>query len=169
MVPLRIFRALLPPAERAEVIADLETEYGVRRARDGRLASSRWLWGQLFASGPTLLRRSWWRGRTGFESTGNAMNPGGPLMERWIVEARFAVRRLRTRPTYTASPSHARPRRWRNGGDRRHRATLLVNPLPYPATTARNVWRTTVVQSRIRHAASAVDGILQSPRSGQRT
>ena len=133
MVPLRIFRALLPPAERAEVIADLETEYGVRRARDGHLASSRWLWGQLFASGPTLLRRSWWRGRTGFESTGNAMNPGGPLMERWIVEARFAVRRLRTRPTYAALAvltlalgvggmaaiaGIVRP--------------LLVNPLPYP-------------------------------------
>ena len=133
MLPLRIFRALLPPAERAEVIADLEMEYCTRRARDGHLASSRWLWGQLFASVPTLLRRSWWRGRTGFESSGNAMNPGGPLMERWIVEARFALRRLRTRPTYTALAvltlalgvggmaaiaGIVRP--------------LLVNPLPYP-------------------------------------
>ena len=40
MVPLRILRALLPPAERDEILADLEREYRDRRARDGRLPAT---------------------------------------------------------------------------------------------------------------------------------
>ena len=133
MLPLRLLERLLPPAERDELVADLEAEYRDRRRRDGRLASSRWLWSQLLGSGLALAGRTWWRGNTGFESRSNSMNPGGPLMERWIVEARFALRRLRTRPTYTALAvltlalgvggmaaiaGIVRP--------------LLVNPLPYP-------------------------------------
>src|SRR4051812_22935691 len=133
MLSLRLLRFLLPPAERDEILADLESEYADRRARDGRLSSARWLLSQLVGSGPALMRRTWWRGNTGFESPSSSMNPGGPLMERWIVEARFALRRLRTRPTYTALAvltlalgvggmaaiaGIVRP--------------LLVNPLPYP-------------------------------------
>ena len=133
MLSLRLLRVLLPPAERDEILADLESEYRARRARNGRLASGRWLWLQILGSGPALVRRTWWRGNSGFDSSSNSMNPGGPQMERWIVEARFALRRLRTRPTYTALSvltlalgvggmaaiaGIVRP--------------LLVNPLPYP-------------------------------------
>ena len=132
-LPLRILGTLLPPAERDEIVADLEHEYHERCIRAGQPAASRWLWMQLLHSSPALLRRTWWRGRTGFDSSAGVTNPGGPLMERWIVEARFALRRLRTRPTYTllavltlalgvggmaAIAGIVRP--------------LLVNPLPYP-------------------------------------
>src|SRR5678816_2305715 len=102
MLLLRLLRVLLPPAERDEILADLESEYRDRRARDGGLSSVRWLSGQILGSAPELFRRTWWRGNSGFDSSSSSMNPGGPLMERWIVEARFALRRLRTRPTYTA-------------------------------------------------------------------
>ncbi len=133
MLATRLMRSLIPPAERDEVVAELEAEYRARKTRGGRLAAERWVWAQLVRSTPALLRRTVWRGRTGFDSPGNAMNPGGPSMERWIVELRFALRRLRTRPTYTilavltlalgvggmaAIASIVRP--------------LVVNPLPYP-------------------------------------
>jgi putative ABC transport system permease protein len=99
---LALIGGLLPRAERAEVLGDLEAEYGRRRATRGGWAAARWLWGQVVRSLPSLVSRSTWRGFTGFESRANAVNPGGPLMERWILDARYAVRRLRTRPTYTA-------------------------------------------------------------------
>jgi predicted permease len=133
MLAIRLLRSLIPPAERDEVVADLELEYRERVARGGRMAAGRWLWLQLGRSLPALLSRAWWRGRTGFDSPVNAMNPGGPSMERWIVELRFALRRLRTRPTYSilavltlalgvggmaAIAGIVKP--------------LVVNPLPYP-------------------------------------
>src|SRR6478672_3976067 len=93
---------MLPLAEREEVLGDLEAEHARRHAAEGAWAARRWLWWQVGRSIPSLLSRATWRGRTGFESGANAMNPGGPLMERWILEARYAARRLRTRPTYTA-------------------------------------------------------------------
>ena len=97
MLAIRLLRLMLPPAERDEVVADLESEYRDRRATTGRMAADRWLWLQVGRSAPALVRRSWWRGRTGFDAPSSVMNPGGTLMERWIVEARFALRRLRTR------------------------------------------------------------------------
>jgi putative ABC transport system permease protein len=133
MFAIRLIRSLIPPAERDEVVADLELEYRERFERGGRAPARRWLWLQVARSVPALLERTWWRGRTGFDSPVNAMNPGGPAMERWIVELRFALRRLRTRPTYTilavltlalgvggmaAIAGIVRP--------------LIVNPLPYP-------------------------------------
>jgi putative ABC transport system permease protein len=133
MLPIRILSSLIPPAERDEVAAELEAEYHERRRHGGRIAAARWLWLQLARSTPALLERVWWRGRTGFDSPVNAMNPGGPSMERWLVELRFALRRLRTRPTYTilavltlalgvggmaAIAGIVRP--------------LVVNPLPFP-------------------------------------
>ncbi len=95
-----IFRTLLPIAERDEVIADLQMEYGHRAAADGRGAARRWVWRQALGSLPALLRRSWWRGMTGFEPRANRMRPGGPMFESWIMDMRYAGRRLISRPTY---------------------------------------------------------------------
>ena len=92
---------MLPHAERDEVTADLKNEYSRRRNAHGAAAAHRWLWAQLLHSIPSLFRRSWWRGVTGFEPRANAMNPGGPLMERWVLEGRYSARRLYTHPTYT--------------------------------------------------------------------
>src|SRR5688500_4444301 len=99
-LPGRLLGALLPLAEREEVLADLGVEYGERAAASGEAAARRWGWGQLLASAPALLRRSWWRGMTGFEPKAHRMRPGGPPMESWIIDARYALRRLRTRPLY---------------------------------------------------------------------
>ncbi|HEX2187295.1 MAG TPA: ADOP family duplicated permease [Longimicrobiaceae bacterium] len=99
-VPAALLRHSLPHAERAEVLADLADEYRERSARRGRPGARLWLWGQALASLPALLRRSWWRGWTGFEPRANRMQPGGPLMESWIMDARFVARRLRSRPGY---------------------------------------------------------------------
>lgn len=103
--PLRIatsvLRALLPIAERDEVLDDLRDEYARRRGRNGRAAAGLWLWRQVLGSAPALLRRSWWRGWTGFEPKANRWLPGGPLMESWILDLRYSARRLWSRPTYT--------------------------------------------------------------------
>jgi putative ABC transport system permease protein len=132
-LPITLLRALLPLAERDEIAADLAGEYESRCALQGNAAATGWLWTQLLRSVPSLLLRIWHRGRTGFDPRANAMNPGGPLVERWILEARYAARRLRTRPTYAtlavltlalgvggmaAIAGIVRP--------------LLVDPLPYP-------------------------------------
>ncbi len=97
----RVLRALLPVAEREEVLGDLREEHERRRAAGGRGLATVWLWRQVLGSVPALLRRSWWRGRTGFEPAANRWLPGGPGMESWIMDLRYAARRLRSRPTYT--------------------------------------------------------------------
>ena len=80
--PLRLaaalLRALLPAAERDEVLGDLGDEYAHRRGTRGRVAAALWLWRQVLGSAPALLRRSWWRGWTGFEPAANRLLPGGP-------------------------------------------------------------------------------------------
>jgi putative ABC transport system permease protein len=95
-----IFRLLLPIAERDEVLADLQDEFASRAASTGRGPASRWAWRQAIGSLPALLRRSWWRGKTGFEPRANRMRPGGPMFESWIMDFRYAGRRLMRRPTY---------------------------------------------------------------------
>jgi putative ABC transport system permease protein len=97
---LRLLRALLPHAERDEVLADLRAEAEERRERGGRVAARLWVWRQVAASVPALLRRTWWRGTSGFEPQANRLQPGGPMLESWIMDLRFAARRLRMRPTY---------------------------------------------------------------------
>src|ERR1044071_6321782 len=77
-VAIAVLRAFLPPAERDEVVADLTAELTARIAASGQTRAVAWLWMQLLRSIPSLLRRSWWRGRTGFDSRANVMNPGGP-------------------------------------------------------------------------------------------
>lgn len=92
--------ALLPAAEREEVLGDLRDEYAHRCGADGRAAAALWLWGQVLGSAPALLKRSWWRGWTGFEPAANRWLPGGPGMESWIMDLRYTFRRLLARPTY---------------------------------------------------------------------
>jgi putative ABC transport system permease protein len=95
-----IFRALTPIAERDELAADLQAEFEVRVHRDGRRAARQWIWQQALGSIPALFRRTWWRGMTGFEPRANRMRPGGPMLESWIMDFRYAARRLLSRPTY---------------------------------------------------------------------
>jgi putative ABC transport system permease protein len=94
-----ILSGLLPHAERAEVLGDLAAEYQ-ERSLDGTWRARWWCTVQIVRSIPALARRSWWRGWTGFEPKANAMRPGGPAMEQWIVDARYATRRLVQRPAY---------------------------------------------------------------------
>jgi len=98
----RLLAALLPVAERDEVVADLRAERSRRERRDGPAAARLWVWRQVAASVPALVGRTLWRGRTGFESRANRARPGGPRLESWIVDLRFALRRLRRRPLYAA-------------------------------------------------------------------
>jgi putative ABC transport system permease protein len=100
-VPFALLRALLPRAERDELLADLRVELEARRRRDGDDAARRWLWWQTLGSAPALLGWSWWRERTGFLPQANEFRPGGPMLHTWMSDARYAARRLRARPTYT--------------------------------------------------------------------
>ena len=99
-LPAVLFRSLIPYAERDEVLADLAAEHAERVAAQGRLAARIWLWRQLFGSLPALARRSWWRGWTGFEPRASRMQPGGFILESWIVDLRYSARRLASRPLY---------------------------------------------------------------------
>ena len=62
----RLLSVVLPLAEREEVLADLESEYQQRHRR-GALAARVWLARQVMGSLPSLVRRTWWRGASGFE------------------------------------------------------------------------------------------------------
>lgn len=101
-LPAALFRRLLPLAERDEVIRDLQAEFRLRAAEDGPAAARRWAWRQTLGSLPALVRRGWWRAMTGFEPAASRMRPGGPMFESWIMDVRYAARRLRRRPTYAA-------------------------------------------------------------------
>jgi putative ABC transport system permease protein len=97
-----LFEALTPAAERDEVLDDLRVEYEQRQRTRGLVAARWWVWRQALGSGPSMLRRSWWRGATGFEPRANRFRSGGPMLESWIIDARYAWRRLLGRPTYAA-------------------------------------------------------------------
>src|SRR5512146_565401 len=100
-VATALLRMLVPDAEREELLEDLEAEHAERAVRDGRLVARLWLWRQIVGSLPALVRRSWWRGWTGFEPRANRLQPGGFAVESWIMDLRYTVRRLLRRPTYT--------------------------------------------------------------------
>jgi predicted permease len=100
-LPAALLHALLPRAERDEVVADIAAEYRARAAESGPSPARRWLWRQALGSAPALLHWSWWRGWTGFEPRANAYRPGGPMLKTWISDARYAARRLRARTSYT--------------------------------------------------------------------
>jgi putative ABC transport system permease protein len=95
-----VFRSFVPIAERDEVLGDLQDEYTHRASADGRWAARLWIWRQTIGSLPALAGRTWWRGMTGFEPRASRMQPGGSMFESWIMDARYAVRRLARRPTY---------------------------------------------------------------------
>ena len=88
-LPALLLRALLPRAERDEVLADVAAEYAAR-AEAGAASARRWLWRQVVGSAPALLGWSWWRGLTGFEPRANRIRPGGPMLESWITDVRYA-------------------------------------------------------------------------------
>src|SRR5688500_8805341 len=92
---------LLPDAERDEVVGDIADEYAARRTRDGGGTAALWLAGQVAGSVPALMRRSWWRGWTGFEPRSSGIRSAGFTMESWIMDLRYAARRMRSRPTYS--------------------------------------------------------------------
>jgi predicted permease len=93
-------RVWLPYAERDEVIAELSAEFANREAQEGQRAARAWLWRQVLGSVPPLMRRTFSRGWTGFEPASSRLRPGGPRMESFIMDLRYAARRLRSRPTY---------------------------------------------------------------------
>ena len=95
-------RLTYPSAERREVIFDLGDEFSRRCTASGRLAAHLWLLREMVNSTPALVARGAWRGSTGFESRANAMHPGGAPLESMILDARFALRRLRSRPLYAS-------------------------------------------------------------------
>jgi predicted permease len=96
-----LLRLLLPRAEREELLADIAAEYAGRRETSGDRIARRWLWRQAMQSVPSLLSWSWWRGRSDYEPAANAYRPGGRLMKNWSADARYAARRLISRPSYT--------------------------------------------------------------------
>jgi predicted permease len=95
-----VFRTLVPVAERHEVLRDLQDEYIHRATTHGRWRARLWISRQTLGSIPALVRRTWWRGMTGFEPRASRMQPGGSMLESWIMDGRYAVRRLASRPTY---------------------------------------------------------------------
>jgi predicted permease len=99
-LPAALLRALLPYAERDEILGDIREEFGEICARSGRSTATRWLWRQALRSAPMLLGWNWWRGWSGFEPRANAYRPGGLQMRTWFTDAHYAVRRLRARPVY---------------------------------------------------------------------
>lgn len=99
--PAFLLRRVLPYAEREEVLEELASEYRERASGSGEAAARRWVWRQVLWSVPTLTRRGWWRGWSGFEVRSEALQPGGAMLEGWSRDVRYALRRLGKRPTYT--------------------------------------------------------------------
>ena len=133
-VTTALIRRMLHSAERDEVLADFAIEYSRRVELHGERSARAWAWRQALRSVPGTLRRVWFRGTTGFESEAYRMKGGGLGLESWIMDARFALRSLRSRTQYvllavltlalgiggtTAIFGIAR--------------AILVNPLPYRA------------------------------------
>ncbi|HEX4683287.1 MAG TPA: ADOP family duplicated permease [Gemmatimonadaceae bacterium] len=96
-----LLRALLPRAERDEVLADLDAEFTARAGRHGLRGARHWFWRQTLRSLPALLRWTWWRGTTGYEPRSSAFHPRGPIVKNWLTDASYAARRLKARPMYT--------------------------------------------------------------------
>jgi predicted permease len=95
----RIIQLALPRAERDEILADIDREYRRRLAADAP-AARRWLRREALRALPGLLRWRWRRELSAWESPSNAFRPGDPMITTFLADARYAARRLRTRPGY---------------------------------------------------------------------
>jgi len=100
ILPTILLKALVPRAERDEILADLTAEYAARAAADGRAAAKKWFWRQALRSALPLLGWSGRREVTGYIPPANAYRPGGPMLPIFLSDARYALRRLRYRPAY---------------------------------------------------------------------
>jgi len=98
-LPAALLRRVIHPAQRDEVMDDVAREFAERTARDGAGSARLWLWRQALGSARGGAEGIWLRGTTGFESEANRMRTG-PALESWIMDARFALRGLRSRPQY---------------------------------------------------------------------
>ena len=100
ILPTALLRALVPRAERDEILADLTAEYAARTAAAGRVAAGKWFWRQALASALPLLGWSGRREVSGYIPPANAYRPGGPMLPVFLSDAQFALRWLRSRPAY---------------------------------------------------------------------
>lgn len=100
-LPFALLRAFLPRTERDEILADLIAEFHERRRVVGEESARRWIWRQALGSAPGLVRWTLWRDRTGFEARAHAFRPGVPMLATLIADARYAARRLTSRPGYS--------------------------------------------------------------------
>ena len=104
-LPIALMRALLPHAERDELVAELTSEFAEGAVANGRANATRWLVvaGGAHSSIPTLLRWTWWARLTRLRAaverlpTPEVTQPGNPDDRRRA----YAARRLRARPAYT--------------------------------------------------------------------
>ncbi|HKS07649.1 MAG TPA: ADOP family duplicated permease [Gemmatimonadaceae bacterium] len=99
-LPLAILRTVLPRAEREEIVADLIAEYREIAMAHGERNARAWIWRQALGTARALVPWALWRESTAFEPRANAYRPGGPMLKHFITDARYALRRLRARPTY---------------------------------------------------------------------
>ena len=99
-LPTALLHALLPANEREEVLAELGDEYAERASANGIAAARRWMWVQALRSAPSLVSWSWWRGWTGFQPRTDAYRPGESMLANWLMDGRYAARRLVARPAY---------------------------------------------------------------------
>src|SRR3954462_5189227 len=99
-LPRVLLRAVLPRAERDEILADVDAEFVSRAAVSGYAHARRWVWRQTLHSILPLLGWSSRRELTGFEPDANRYRPGGPVLKTLFADARYAARRLRMRPAY---------------------------------------------------------------------
>ena len=99
-IAMALIGAALPREERDELLADLRAEHAERAAADGGIAADRWLWQQAVRSAPDVLRWRWRRSMSSYEVPANAYRPGGRMLKHWMSDARYALRRLRARPSY---------------------------------------------------------------------
>ena len=87
-LPLAIIAALLPKAERDEVVWDLTKEFVKRADEHGAAPARQWLRRQAIRSSLALLRWTWWRSITGFEPRSSAFRPRRPIINILLNDAR---------------------------------------------------------------------------------
>jgi putative ABC transport system permease protein len=95
-----VLRWLVPAADREEVLRDLADEYEARRRGRGRVRAWLWLWRQVTGSVPWLVGRRVERARARRLPAAGRRNGGGSMLDNWIMDGRYALRRLVRRPAY---------------------------------------------------------------------